>query len=90
MVLAEGSQMKAKRINEKQLAKTWKTLSNKPLPKIKALKLKDKDFNQQSTCGVALKIACGKLKSGGESYQPRVRMPVSFLVTKTKAPTTSY
>ena len=45
MVLAEGSQMKAKRINEKQLAKTWKTLSNKPLPKIKALKLKDKDFN---------------------------------------------
>ncbi len=45
MVMVEGIQMKAKRIQEKQLAKAWKTLSSKPLPKIKALKLSDEDFN---------------------------------------------
>ncbi len=46
MVLVEGTQMKAKRIHEKQLAKAWKSISSKPLPKIKALKLRDEDFNQ--------------------------------------------
>lgn len=46
MVLIEGLQMKAKRIHENQLVKAWKTLSSKPFPKIRALKLKDEDFNQ--------------------------------------------
>ncbi len=45
MVLVEGTQMKAKRIHEKHLAKAWKSISSKPLPKIKALKLRDEDFN---------------------------------------------
>ena len=45
MVYVEGFQIDAKRINEKKLAKAWKTLSSKPLPKIKALKLSDEDFN---------------------------------------------
>ncbi len=37
--------MKVKRIHKTQLAKTWKKISNKPLPKIKALRLSDNDFN---------------------------------------------
>jgi hypothetical protein len=45
MVLVEGMDIKAKRIREKKLVKAWKTLSSKPLPKIKALKLRDEDFN---------------------------------------------
>lgn len=45
MVLVEGVKMKAKRIPKKQLVKAWKTLSSKPLPKVKALKLSDEDFN---------------------------------------------
>ena len=36
---------KAKRIHENKLVKAWKTLSSKPLPKIKALELSDEDFN---------------------------------------------
>ena len=38
--------MDAKRIGEKKLAKAWKTLTSKSLPKIKALKLSDGDFGQ--------------------------------------------
>jgi len=45
MVLVKEKKIKAKRIDEKHLVKTWKTLSRKPLPKIKALKLRDEDFN---------------------------------------------
>ena len=46
MVYVEGFQMNAKRIHGKRLAKAWKTLSTKPFPKIKALKLSDEDFDQ--------------------------------------------
>ena len=45
MVLVEGFKMKAKHIAKKQLVKAWKTLSSEPLPKVKALKLSDEDFN---------------------------------------------
>ncbi len=47
MVLVEGIEikMKAKPIHRKRLVKAWKTLSSKPLPKVKALKLSDEDFN---------------------------------------------
>ena len=45
MVLVEGMEMEAKQINEEQLSKAWKNLSSKPLPKIKALTLRDDDFN---------------------------------------------
>jgi hypothetical protein len=45
MVMVEGMEIKAKRIHGKKLVKAWKTLSSKPLPKIKALKLRDEDFN---------------------------------------------
>ncbi len=44
-MLVEGLQMNAKRIPRKQLAAAWKTLSQKPLPKVKALKVSDDDFN---------------------------------------------
>ena len=45
MVLVEGIKMKAKPIHKNQLVKAWKTLSYKPLPKVKALELSDEDFN---------------------------------------------
>jgi len=45
MVMVEGREIKAKRIHENRLVKTWKTLSRKPMPKIKALRLSDDDFN---------------------------------------------
>ncbi len=44
MVCVEGFQMDAKHINEKKLVEAWKTLSSKPLPKIKALRISDEDF----------------------------------------------
>jgi hypothetical protein len=46
MVSVKGIKVKTKQIPERQLAKAWKTLSRKPLPKVKALKLRDNDFNQ--------------------------------------------
>ena len=45
MILVEGVKIKAERIRENKLVKAWKTLSNKPLPRIKAFKLSDEDFN---------------------------------------------
>ncbi|MGD0646133.1 MAG: hypothetical protein ABSA75_14610 [Candidatus Bathyarchaeia archaeon] len=38
--------MKTKRIPKQKLITAWKILSRKPLPKVKALELNDKDFNQ--------------------------------------------
>lgn len=45
MVMVEGVEMKAERIHLNKLVKAWKTLSSEPLPKIKALKLSDEDFD---------------------------------------------
>jgi hypothetical protein len=47
MVLAsvEGLEMQAHRIPKRQLVESWKTLSRKPLPNVKALQLSDADFN---------------------------------------------
>ncbi len=45
MVLVEGLKLEAKRIPKKQLMVLWKTLTDKPYPKIKALILNDDDFN---------------------------------------------
>jgi hypothetical protein len=45
MVLVEGLKMKAMRIPRKQLTAAWKTLTRRPFPKVKALKLSDDDFN---------------------------------------------
>jgi hypothetical protein len=43
--VVEGVKIKAKRIHGNKLVKAWKTLSSKPMPRIKALKLSDEDFN---------------------------------------------
>jgi hypothetical protein len=45
MVLVEGVEMKAKRIHGSKLAKAWDSLSSKPMPKIKGLRLSDEDFD---------------------------------------------
>ena len=45
MVLVEGIKLKARCIPKKQLVTAWKTLSDKPFPKIRALVLNDADFN---------------------------------------------
>lgn len=45
MVLVEGLEMQGETIPRWQLEKAWKTLSDKPLPKVKMLQLSDYDFN---------------------------------------------
>jgi hypothetical protein len=50
MVVVEGFNVKAKRIPKKHLLEVWKTLTNKPYPKIKALVLNDDDFNRIIEC----------------------------------------
>jgi hypothetical protein len=45
MVLVEGLNLKAKRVPKKQLLQVWKSLTDKPYPKIQALILNDNDFN---------------------------------------------
>jgi hypothetical protein len=44
MVMVGDLNMEAKHIPETKLVKAWKTLSSKPMPKIKALKLNNEDF----------------------------------------------
>jgi hypothetical protein len=43
--LVEGIEMKTERISKRHLTAAWKTLSSKPMPKVKALRLSDDDFN---------------------------------------------
>jgi hypothetical protein len=43
--MVESVEMKAKRIRGNKLVKAWKSLSSKPMPKIKALRLSDEDFD---------------------------------------------
>ncbi len=45
MVYVEGFNIKAKRIPKKHLLQVWQTLTDQPIPKIKALILSDQDFN---------------------------------------------
>jgi hypothetical protein len=45
MVFVEGLHLKVEVIPRMQLQKAWKTLSDRPLPKVKALRLGDEDFN---------------------------------------------
>ncbi len=45
MYQLEGLEMQAEPIPKRQLAAAWKTLSSKPLPKVKAFRLSDADFN---------------------------------------------
>lgn len=41
----EGIDMQVERIPKRQLAAAWQTLSKKPFPKVKMLRLNDDDFN---------------------------------------------
>ena len=53
MVMVSGQEVNATRIRGNLLARIWKTLSSKPLPKIEAWRLSDEDFNtviQQRRC----------------------------------------
>jgi len=47
MVMLEGIEIKmnTKLIRKRRLVEAWKTLLSKPLQKVKAFELKDKDFN---------------------------------------------
>jgi len=45
MVSIRCVEIKAKHVNQNKLVKAWKTLSSKPLPKIKAFKLSEEYFN---------------------------------------------
>jgi len=45
VITIEGIKVKARTIPRKQLASTWKTITSKPLPKVKAFQLDDNDFD---------------------------------------------
>jgi hypothetical protein len=45
MFAAPEIETRAQRIPKKQLASAWKRVSSKPMPKVKAFKLRDEDFN---------------------------------------------
>jgi hypothetical protein len=45
MVLVGGLSLKVEVISKRQLNKAWKTLSSKPMPKVKAMRIGDEDFN---------------------------------------------
>jgi hypothetical protein len=46
MITIEGIKLKAKTIPKKQLVSAWKTLTDKPLPKVQAFQLEDSDFDR--------------------------------------------
>ena len=46
MVLVEELEMHGEIIPQRQLVASWKKLSKKPFPKVKALRLNDEDFNE--------------------------------------------
>jgi hypothetical protein len=46
MVLVEGINMKSECIPKRRLVAAWRTLSRKPMPKVKAFRLNDDDFNR--------------------------------------------
>lgn len=43
--IVEGLQVQVENIPRQQLVSAWKTLSKKPFPKVKMLRLSDEDFN---------------------------------------------
>lgn len=45
VITIEGIKIKARTIPRKQLASMWKTITSKPLPKVKAFQLEDNDFD---------------------------------------------
>jgi len=45
MTTIEGAKVRARIIPRKQLISIWKTLTNEPLPKVKAFQLEDEDFD---------------------------------------------
>jgi len=46
MITIEGIKVQAKTIPKRQLISSWRQLTSKPFPKIKALLLKDDDFDR--------------------------------------------
>jgi hypothetical protein len=45
MIRIEGIEVKATVISKKQLVSMWKTLTEKPFPRVKAFRLEDTDFD---------------------------------------------
>ena len=46
MITLEGIKVRAKTIPKRQLTSTWRRLTRKPFPKVKAFQLKDEDFDR--------------------------------------------
>ena len=78
MVLVEGLKLKAKRIPKKQLMAMWKTLTDKPFPKIKALILNDNDFNHVIEHRHCPEDALRELQEWGRLFQPKAQMHASL------------
>jgi hypothetical protein len=58
-------EMKTEQIPEKYLLAVWKTLSNKPMPKIKALKLKNEDFDKEMEHRRCIEDDCREMEEWG-------------------------
>ena len=46
MIAIEGIMVEAKALPQRRLSSIWKELTRKPFPKVKAVQLKDTDFNR--------------------------------------------
>jgi hypothetical protein len=64
-MLVGGLNMNAKSIPKKQLVAAWKTLSREPLPKVKALKLSDDDFNHVLEQRCCIDDECREIEEWG-------------------------
>ena len=60
VITFEGVKARAKVISKKKIVASWKILTEKPFPKIKAFQLRDDDFN----CIVELSKTRGDEKKG--------------------------
>lgn len=89
MVLVEGLKMKTKRIPKRHLTAAWETLSSKPFPKVKALKLSDDDFSHVLHHRHCIEDDFREIEEWGRFFQPRVRMPVFLMAMKLTTPITS-
>ena len=73
-----------------KLVKAWKTLSSKPLPKIKALKLSDEDFNRVLESRRCFEDQLREVEEWGRVLSTGGTDACVFNAKKLKAPTTLF
>ena len=82
MVLVEGFKLKAKQITKKHLVSTWKKLTDKPFPKIKALMVSDDDFDHVMRQRHCLEDDLREMEEWGVFCQQKEQMPAFSTLNK--------